>query len=507
MTDHGNAYGLPALDPRDAPTLSLLGHDLRATLSEVVSGLRLVDTAGLNSANREKIARTRAATEALSLLLEQALTIMLGQTNADDLAQDLLQTDRLIDNIRLRWQGRARENGLEFRLLTQGLPPQLRIDRALVERVLSNLLGNAVKFAGTGCVTCKISLNAGRLGIAVSDQGPGFDETALPRLFHVNSRPEHAAKPGFGLGLHIVRDMVDRVGGHIIARNRPEGGAEITVDLPLPDQSNLPPPPLPGTNLPDLARCRVLVADDTPTSRLILQRFLVQMGAEVVLASDGVEAIGRLERESFDLLVIDIEMPRMTGMDVIRHLRNLPGPLARLAVLAITAHTDKAMRSAVHAAGATVVVSKPVTSPVALGAAVTAALNSPDATANALPDIDPARFDRLLAMAGPATAAELVDRLLDDLCAAERQLTAAQDGPVWATIRAQTHVLIALAGTAGGYRLQHLAEIMNKLAHSDSHSPERLPPLWQQTRLELQKLIRFVARKADLQGGEDATDQ
>lgn len=496
-----HSLGFPQTDPRDAATLSLLGHDLRAALSEVIAGLRLVDTAVLDAANREMIARTRAASDALSLLLDQALAMMLGDSNAIDAGQSLLQTDRLLDSIRLRWHGRAVENGLEFRLLAADLPAQLHIDGALIERVLSNLLGNAIKFASTGCVTCKISLAGDRLAIAVSDQGPGFAENALPRLFEVNSRPENASKPGTGLGLHIVRDMVDRAGGSISARNLPKGGAEVAVQLPLPARNLRSYAPEIAPNIPDLSRFRVLLADDSATSRLILQHHLGHMGAEVVLATDGVEALGRLERESFDLLVIDIEMPRMPGLDVIRHLRQMTGPLAQLPVLAITAHSGDAMRRSIVAAGATVTVLKPVASLTAFGAAVAAALQG---RLSATPDIDPAQFDRLLAMAGPATAAELMDRLLEDLRGSERRLTAARSGPDWASIQAQTHILIAIAGTAGGFRLQHLAEKLNQLAQEPQQQGQSMATLWPDIMAELHRLIAFVAGKADMRGGGHA---
>jgi CheY-like chemotaxis protein/HPt (histidine-containing phosphotransfer) domain-containing protein/anti-sigma regulatory factor (Ser/Thr protein kinase) len=493
MTDRAlppDGYGLPILDPRDAPTLSLLGHDLRAALSEVIGGLRLVETAGMDGENRLKIARTRAAGEALSLLLEQALSIMLGENDPTDTLPGLLQTDRLLDSICLRWEGRAREKGLDFQLEAVGLPPQLRVDGALMERVLANLLGNALKFAGTGCVTCRISVVGNHLAIAVRDEGPGFAENALPRLFQVNSRPKNAAKPGTGLGLHIVRDMVDRAGGRIVARNRPEGGAEVSIDLPLPG------PPQPTLATRDLSRCRVLVADDNATSRAILRQHLCQMGAEVIIAADGVEAVGRLERESFDLALIDIEMPRMGGLEVIRYLRATPGLLSKLPVLAITAHTGQAMQDAIRAAGADAVLSKPVICPLALASAIAKAMG-----ALGLPDIDPTVFDRLLAMAGPQTAAELVDRFLEDLQAAERHLTAARHGPNWASIRAQTHVLIALAGTAGAHQLQGRAEQLNQLAHSDTHKRDDLTPLFDETLQGLQAMILFVAGKKRHLGG------
>lgn len=499
-----DSSALPALDPRDAPAMALLGHDLRAALSEVIGGLRLIDPAPLAPASRQQIARTKAAGEALALLLEQALTLLVGDGYPADAAPPL-QTDRLFASIRLRWEPSAREHGLGFQLLAStDLPALLPLDAALIERILSNLLGNAIKYAGTGLITCSFGLTPdGQLRLTVQDEGPGF--ASLPRLFAGAPRSDN--KPGSGLGLHIVRDMVESVGGQISAQNRAGGGAEIGVTLPLPD---LPPgvPPatraMPASPLPDLSHLRVLVADDNQTSRHLLTHLLTQMGAEVVTAADGVQAVGRVERESFDLLLIDIEMPGFNGLEVIRHIRAMPGPVARLPILAVTAYRMRANKTAIEAAGADQILSKPVLYPIVLGETVLALLQGRRAspTPSAPVQMQPERFDRLLAMAGPDLAAELLQRLHEDLLRAERSLLAAAHGQDWQAVRAQTHVLMALAGTAGATQLQHLAEALNTLAHSTAPDRGTFLTLLPQLLEALDALIHFVGRQSPEQGAK-----
>lgn len=500
-----DSSALPALDPRDAPAMALLGHDLRAALSEVIGGLRLIDPAPLAPASRQQIARTKAAGEALALLLEQALTLLVGDGYPADAAPPL-QTDRLFASIRLRWEPSAREHGLGFQLLAStDLPALLPLDAALIERILSNLLGNAIKYAGTGLISCTFGLTPeGHLHLCVQDEGPGFAAIPLPRLFAGTPRPDPSHKPGSGLGLHIVHDMVETAGGQISARNRDEGGAEISVTLPLPDLAPGAAQTHPASPLPDLSQLRVLVADDNQTSRQLLTQMLTQMGAEVVTAADGVQAVGRIERESFDLLLIDIEMPGFNGLEVIRHIRAMPGPVAQLPILAVTAYRMRANKAAIAAAGADYTLSKPVLCPITLGETALALLQdrharpAPSAPAQMQPD----RFDRLLAMAGPDLAAELLHQLHEDLLRAERGLLAASHRLDWQGVRAQTHVLIALAGTAGASQLQHLAEALNTLAHGAAPDRGTFLTLLPQLLEALDALIHFVGRHSPEQGAK-----
>jgi two-component system aerobic respiration control sensor histidine kinase ArcB len=468
-------FNMPALDPRDAPTLALLGHDLRATLSEVIGGLRLIDPTPLPPQTRNQVARTRAASEALALLLEQALELLLGEPLQANTSASPLHTARLLQNIRLRWGARATELGHDFTLNTAAdLPAQLPLDAAIVERVLSNLLGNALKYAGKGKITCNIETHTDRsLRIVVQDEGPGFSDATLARLWANYGRADSSTKPSSGLGLQIVRNMVEQVGGRISVSNRPQGGAEIIVQIPLPDE--IPSPPTADIEVPDLSGLRILVADDSETSRLLLRTLLTQLGAEATVVADGSQAVGRIERETFDVLLIDIEMPQFNGLDVIRHIRAMQGPAAALPILAVTAYWLRDNKAAITAAGADAILSKPVQSAALLGQAVLQArqhhavadpVTARQSTAKAADGLQ-----QLLRMAGPTVAAQLLQQMHTDLRRVERGLLAASHGPNWHELCAQSHVLMALSGTAGAGRLHSLAQALNSLAQETA--PDR----------------------------------
>jgi CheY-like chemotaxis protein len=482
--------------------LALLGHDIRAALSDVLGGLRLIDLNRIDAETRAQLERMRAAGEMLARLVEEGLAPMLGA--AENVPAGNVQLPRLLRDIQMRWSARAREKGLEFVMTEEGALPQVIVaERIGLERTLSNLLSNAVKYTDRGRVQLAVRRSAdGGLVFAVSDDGPGFSPEAMARLFRFAGRPTGAAKPGKGLGLHIAKEMAVRAGGEIEAGNLPGGGAIVTLTLPpavcrtgaAEDEEAGDQP------LPDLSRYRVLVAEDSHSNQIILRRMLERLGAEVTVAADGLEAIQALECDSFDLALVDIEMPRLSGIDVIRALRTMPGRQARIPVLAVTAYVLRANREAIYAAGADAILAKPIGDLAAFGAAIDRVLlrGSSEAVEEGPAGEEPpvmvaAQFDRLMEVAGPEAAPELLRRLLEDLRHVERRTLAALTGPDWAEIRAQTHVLIALAGAVGALRLQHKAEAMNTIAHRrDSAGLSAIAPVLLAL---LDDLILFVARR------------
>lgn len=485
-----------SLAPPDAQTVALLGHDLRAALSEVIGGLRLIDAQLLPPEPRGHIARTHAASEALALLLEQALALLQDTPLHQTTAPLSLHTEHLLHSLQLRWTARAQEHGLSFQLEAKHLPAQLALDPALLERILSNLLNNALKYAGAGCISCKLDITPDHnLKITVQDQGKGFAPATLARLYTCNNRDESASKPGTGMGLHIIWQIVGQAGGQISAANHAGGGAEVVVLLPLQPLPAAPPPAMPIASPALLLNRHLLIADDSETGRLLLTQLLTSQGAQVTAAADGLQAIDHLKRSRFDALLVDIEMPQMSGLEVIRHIRSQPGPLARLPILAITAYQLRANKTAILAAGADGLLCKPVLDAQNLAEVLGQVLRRNLTPHHPAPQVEPGQFQELLQMAGPKMAAELLDHLQKDLRAAERGLLAASHGPDWQEVRRQTHVMIALAGTAGASFLHQLAQAINTLAHQPVPDRGTFQTLLPQALEQLDMLIHFIDQK------------
>ncbi len=477
--------------------MTLLGHDLRAAVSDIIGGLRLVSQDGLDQDTRLQLERVRASGEILARLMEEGLAMMLGEDDFVATHPANVQLGRLIYDVDMRWSGRARESGLEFHAsVAPDVPQVLALDRVALERVLSNILSNAMKYSEKGKVRLYVDMSpSGALRISVTDEGPGFSPDAMTRMFEYGGRPSGLDKPGLGLGMHITRTMTGRLGGTVSVGNRPEGGACVTLELP-PESWTVASCDDEIVGIPDLSRLKVLVAEDNATNRTIIGHMLSRMGAEYHIAEDGVEAVNWLGRESFDLALIDIEMPRMSGIDVIRNLRASNYRHKHMPIIAITAYVLRANRDAIYAAGADAILAKPLAGLETFGMSIANVLNrhgtTVDLTAPEEPDTDAAcdGLHQLLKSAGPEVGRELLSRLCADLRNAERDLISGLAENSIPVVRSCTHVLIALAGAVGARPLQALATTLNTAAHR--HETAMFSTLGRKTLAHLDRLITFV---------------
>ncbi|ETD83660.1 hybrid sensor histidine kinase/response regulator, partial [Rhodobacter capsulatus] len=356
--------------------IMLLGHDLRAAVSDILGGLHLLADEDLSPGMRLQFERMRAAGEDMARLIEEGFEIVTDQAVGP--LRQTVQLARLLYDLEMRWTGRAQEKGLGFHVaMAPDVPVLVRLDRIALERVLSNMLSNAVKYTDQGAVRLALTVEAEtRLLFSVLDDGPGFDPDLRGRLFRQGARGEVPGKAGNGLGLFISRDMARRLEGRIEVSNRAEGGACVALSLPL--AGLMPPEMAIDTPLPDLSRMRVLVAEDSALNQAVLGHMLSAMGAHCDSAADGVEALEMLDNGSYDLAVIDAEMPRLSGLDLIRTLRASGGRHSAIPVVVCTAYVLRANREAIVAAGADAIVSKPMTAIEPLAEAITQALERHD---------------------------------------------------------------------------------------------------------------------------------
>lgn len=454
------------IEPEAGLVLALLGHDLRAALAEVQAGLSLIADMPAPAETHAALARCRASSDALGLLVDQAMGVCLGQKEPGVTAASDIDTERFLKDLHFRWASLAQQAGCSLRIeAATDLPRLLRADRTALQRVLANLVGNALSHGRGGEVALSFGLNpVGCLTITLTDEGPGFPPDHLPLLQRDFALPPALRRPGGGLGLQSVKHLVDAMQGNVMLDNRSDRrGAIIALSLPLEPAADLPAPPKPA--LPDLRHRRLLAADDSATSRSLLRRLAGQLQAEIDLVADGTAILQRLATDAPlpDALILDNEMPGLSGLDLLHHLGSLPAN-RRPPVLMITSHATAADQSALISAGAAAVLTKPLLCPVELGSALIAVFANPEP----LPSLDLAALRRLRQIAGPAAAAELFQRLTEDLADARSGLAQAAARADTAALRAHSHVIIALAGTAGAQWLHERAITLNARTHDDS---------------------------------------
>lgn len=488
---------------RDA--LRLYGHDIRAAMSDVIGGLRLMDLDRLPPDLQSQIERVRVASETLAELLDGAMMQVSGEVGHGVASQSFAFRSFLAE-IDLSWSGRAREQGLSFLLEVQPqVPERVQLAKIELDRILGNLIANAMKFTDAGEVSLKVGIRDGTLQFCVRDEGQGFSDPALERLFLPGGRPADERRPGSGLGLHISKELAVRLGGTLSVRNRQTRGACVSLRIPAGAWECRDAPVSP----PDLSGLTILVAEDNETNQILVRQMLEGMGARMVLARDGQEALDLLARAPVDIALIDIEMPRLTGIEVMQRLRARTG--FDIPLIALTAYVMRENREAIYAAGADGVIAKPIGSVAGFGTAIRRHVDDsgPRDTAHAPPETDEApkacgtldrnRFEAILQAAGPDGRVEFLTHLLQDLRAVRADMNRAIRDSDRSGARAGSHILISLAGAVGADRLQQLAESLNAAAHRD-----RLPEarsLIASCDSALTTLITEVERRARREAG------
>lgn len=490
-----------------ADTLQLFSHDIRSAMSDVIGGLRLLDRHRLGPEERLQIDRVQAAADTLAGLVDGALLAAAG----DRLFQHDDAGLRLADWLAAlggRWAGRAQAAGGSFEIVAApDLPVALRVPQLMLDRIVGNLIANALLHAAAAPVRLHVTADPVQgLCLSVRDHGPGFGAAILARMQAGDTVGPLGPHAGAGLGLRIVADLSAEIGGELRLSNHQDGGG--LACLCLPNALIADTDPRPSADLaPDLSGLRILVAEDNLTNQTILRQILGRMQAEVTCAADGLAALDALERATFDIALIDIEMPRLSGLAVMQAVRARHDARARMPLVALTAYVLRDNREAIYAAGADGIIGKPISSVAEFGRAILRYVGRPSglpepedvlgagASSEAFGKVlDHARFAALLAVAGREGAPELLARLQDDLGAVLALLDRGIAAADIAEIRGQTHILIALSGAVGADRLSRLAEVLNIAAKR--RRVDDLAALYAPCRADLLGLMSIVAAQA-----------
>lgn len=465
---------LPEDDPRDVAAIRHWGHDVRHALSGLIDHLRMIPPASLPAEAHLHLSAALTSGDSMARMIAAALDQFTGGGGGKD-PLDLAHLVRLLDEVFAR---PAAARGARLILRSDAsLPRVLGQDRVAVERILRNLIGNAIRHAGARQIVVEFyPAGPQRLGLSVRDDGAGFPPTLVAAGNAVRASP--------GLGLSVLDALTEAMGGRWGIENPPGGGALVWAELPYEPMSD-PSAPQPDATAAQgrLAGRLVMVVDDNATSLQVLAQVLGEAGARVELCRSGDQAVALLPRVAPDLLVVDATMPGLSGAQVIRALRSRPGVLGTTPALAMTADVSVQRHDELIQAGASRVVTKPLPPPAEIlriaerlmAARGPAAAASPVAAPVArptppLPDpgetlFDPEPLRRVCALADADTAQEILDRLVLDLSETLARIEAEGEAPDGADLRAATHVLIALSGTAGAMRLLQRTQALNLALH------------------------------------------
>ena len=349
-----------------AELLADVSHELRTPLNGIVGFTEILRRdGGLDEDALRSVERIEEAGRGLLGIVEEALD--LAKLGSGPVRLDIrpFSVARLIEDTVAMVRPDAEAKGLT--LVAEGLDeplPALLGDPDRLRQVLLNLLANAIKFTDVGTVRAKLAVEAPRspggpvpLAIAVEDSGVGIARDGIPRLFRRFVQADAGVERRFGgtgLGLAISKTLVDAMGGVIAVESSPGAGARFTVSLSLPRVAE------PGRRrqrhphvfAPDALRgLAILVAEDAPLNQKLALQMLAPLGAEVDVVEDGVAAVAAVERRDYALVLMDMEMPVLGGLDATRRIRALTGHAASVPIVALTANVFPEQLALCRAAG------------------------------------------------------------------------------------------------------------------------------------------------------------
>jgi signal transduction histidine kinase/CheY-like chemotaxis protein len=258
----------------------------------------------------------------------------------------------------------ASRKSLELKSVVEDSAPEwVLADQGRLRQVLVNLLGNAIKFTSRGAVTLQVAAAANQLKFTVEDTGIGIPPDKQDIIFEAFQQADNSTSRrygGTGLGLTISKKMVESMGGQLMLASEPGKGSAFwfTIDAPAAP----PPPPVAQASKALPARpMKILVVEDNRVNQALILALLRKRGHTTAVAGNGVEALAAIERDSFDLVLMDIQMPEMDGLEAVRRIRKAETMTGvRLPVVAMTAQAMAGDREAILAAGMDDYLEKPV---------------------------------------------------------------------------------------------------------------------------------------------------
>lgn len=348
-----------------------ISHEIRTPMSGVLGMTQLLGDTSLSAEQREYVAAAQSSAESLVSLLNQVLDFSKIEAGRMDLSLEECDPAAIAKTVVSTFAGQAIRKGISLRYTsTPDVPPGIRADATKIRQIVSNLVGNAVKFTAEGFV--RLTLRArpagapGRivLEFEVADTGIGIERAKLDQIFKAFEQGDASTTRRFGgtgLGLAISQRLCRLMEGDIAADSDSGKGAvfraTVTVDLAEPASKEAA-----AETATVLRRARrVLAAEDNPINQMVLRKTLESFGCGVTLARNGREAVEEFGKGGYDLVLLDVHMPEMDGLEAARAIRMLErADHEHVRIVALTASALETDRAACLSAGMDDFLTKPV---------------------------------------------------------------------------------------------------------------------------------------------------
>lgn len=386
-----------AIDQADAASvaksqfLANMSHEIRTPLNAILGMAQVLAQEDLTASQEARVQTIQRAGEGLLAIVNDVLEFSKLEAGKVQIVTAPFSIVSLVRSVSELFAESARADGLA---LVESLPPEVgglwSGDETRIRQILLNLMSNAIKFTDTGIVRLDVRPAADGIIFSVIDQGVGVPPDKTELLFKKFTQIDGSStrqRGGTGLGLAICSELVGLMGGEIAVSSRVGIGSEFYFRLPLTRVAGASDGDLPGltTALPadqlePSAQCpRVLVAEDNPDNQFVLKSILGSLDLDITLAENGQQAVALFRVEDFDLVLMDIQMPEMNGIEATREIRGLEARSGRVRVpiVAISASATADQVNSYAMNGMDGFVAKPISIPVLLRA-IEDALHGPE---------------------------------------------------------------------------------------------------------------------------------